>query len=48
MSVEDREKTQYNWTHDKVQIIAATIAFGMGAFFSAFRGTAQAQISVYD
>ena len=30
MSAEEREKTQYNWTHDKVQIIAATIAFGMG------------------
>ena len=22
---------QYDWTHGKVQIIAATIAFGMGA-----------------
>lgn len=30
MSVEERERTQYDWTHDKVQIIAATIAFGMG------------------
>ncbi|KAK9805758.1 hypothetical protein WJX73_006321 [Symbiochloris irregularis] len=30
MPVEEREKTQYDWTHDKVQIIAATIAFGMG------------------
>ena len=30
MSVEERERTQYDWTHGKVQIIAATIAFGMG------------------
>ena len=30
MSVEEREKTQYDWTHGRVQIIAATIAFGMG------------------
>lgn len=35
MSVEERERTQYDWTHDKVQIIAATIAFGMGASLSA-------------
>ena len=36
MSVDDREKTQYDWTHGKVQIIAATIAFGMGRFISYF------------
>lgn len=30
MTAEEREKTQYDWTHGKVQIIAATIAFGMG------------------
>ena len=32
MTAEEREKTQYDWTHGKVQIIAATIAFGMGIF----------------
>lgn len=30
MTAEEREKTQYDWTHGRVQIIAATIAFGMG------------------
>ena len=30
MTAEERERTQYDWTHGKVQIIAATIAFGMG------------------
>lgn len=30
MTPDEREKTQYDWTHGKVQIIAATIAFGMG------------------
>lgn len=30
MSVEERERTQYDWSRGRVQIIAATIAFGMG------------------
>ena len=30
MTADERERTQYDWTHGKVQIIAATIAFGMG------------------
>lgn len=33
MTAEERERTQYDWTHSKVQIIAATIAFGMGEAF---------------
>ncbi|KAK9809882.1 hypothetical protein WJX72_001000 [[Myrmecia] bisecta] len=30
LTQKERETTQYDWTHDKVQIICATIAFGMG------------------
>jgi superfamily II DNA helicase RecQ len=31
MSQQEREEVQANWTHDRMQIIVATIAFGMGA-----------------
>ena len=31
MKAEERERIHNDWTHDRVQIIAATIAFGMGA-----------------
>ena len=30
MKAEERERVHNDWTHDRVQIIAATIAFGMG------------------
>ena len=30
MKAEERERIHNDWTHDRVQIIAATIAFGMG------------------
>jgi ATP-dependent DNA helicase RecQ len=26
----EREQTQYDWTHGEVQVIVATVAFGMG------------------
>lgn len=31
MEQADREQVQHDWTHDTVQIIVATVAFGMGA-----------------
>jgi len=31
LSQQEREEVQGAWTHDRVQIIVATIAFGMGA-----------------
>ena len=31
MSQAEREEVQANWTHDRMHIIVATIAFGMGA-----------------
>ena len=31
LSQQEREEVQAAWTHDRVQIIVATIAFGMGA-----------------
>lgn len=30
MTQQEREEVQANWTHDRMQIIVATIAFGMG------------------
>lgn len=30
MTQAEREEVQANWTHDRMQIIVATIAFGMG------------------
>lgn len=30
LTPDERERVQQDWTSDKVQIIAATIAFGMG------------------
>jgi superfamily II DNA helicase RecQ len=34
----EREQTQYDWTHGEVQVIVATVAFGMGriSFFMPF------------
>ena len=31
LAQQEREDVQAAWTHDRVQIIVATIAFGMGA-----------------
>lgn len=30
LTQQEREEVQANWTHDRMQIIVATIAFGMG------------------
>lgn len=30
MTQQEREEVQANWTHDRMQVIVATIAFGMG------------------
>ena len=30
LAQQEREEVQAAWTHDRVQIIVATIAFGMG------------------
>lgn len=42
MTQQEREEVQANWTHDRMQIIVATIAFGMGECLSSHHTAASA------